>query len=114
MKSNSAPCWIALAFSFALSVSLTCRAEDKSFLSGSSKGQPIYEEKAEHDRDGIGKFYRGREIAQVRGHQARDSLKRNNREAQESPNLLLAAWHIKPGDAVADIGAGPGFYSRRM
>src|SRR5438874_1774803 len=30
----------------------------------------VYEFRTEHDRDGIGKFYMGREIAHVMGHQA--------------------------------------------
>ena len=35
-----------------------------------------YEYRAIHDRDGIGKFYLGREIAHVMGHQAADWLER--------------------------------------
>lgn len=73
-----------------------------------------YEFHAQHDRDGIGKFYMGREIAQVMGHQAAGWLERPEREQEERPDLLLPALHLKPGDAVADIGAGTGFYTRRM
>src|SRR6266850_1680325 len=73
-----------------------------------------YEIREEHDRDGIGKFYMGREIAQVMGHQAADWLERPEREAEGKPDLLLQALKLKSGNVVADIGAGTGYYSWRM
>jgi len=73
-----------------------------------------YEFRREHDPDGIGKFYLGREIAHVMGHQAADWLERPERQAEERPDLLLEALKIKPGDSVADIGAGTGFYTRPL
>src|SRR5438876_5192163 len=73
-----------------------------------------YEVRQQHDPDGIGKFFMGREIAHVMGHQAADWLERPEREQEERPDLLLPALKIKPGDAVADIGAGTGFYTRRL
>src|SRR5437764_4847222 len=73
-----------------------------------------YATRENHDHDGIGKFYMGREIAQVMGHQAADWLERPERETEERPELALPALQIKPGDAVADIGAGSGYYTRRM
>jgi ubiquinone/menaquinone biosynthesis C-methylase UbiE len=48
------------------------------------------------------------------GHQAADWLERPEREAEEKPDLLLKALKLKSGDAVADIGAGTGYYSWRM
>src|SRR2546426_12685352 len=73
-----------------------------------------YEYRREHDPNGIGKFYQGREIAQVMGHQAADWLERPEREAEEKPDLLIEALKLKPGDVVADLGAGTGYYSWRM
>src|SRR3954470_1247753 len=64
-----------------------------------------YEFRAEHDPDGIGKFYMGREIAHVMGHQAADWLERPERDSEEKPELLLEALDLKRGDCVADIGA---------
>jgi SAM-dependent methyltransferase len=73
-----------------------------------------YETRAEHDPNGIGKFFMGREIAQVMGHQAADWLERPEREKEERPDLLLPALKLKRGDAVADIGCGSGYYTRRL
>jgi SAM-dependent methyltransferase len=80
---------------------------------GSASSQR-YETRSNHDRDGIGKFYMGREIAQVMGHQAADWLERPEREEEERPGLLLETLKIKPGEAVADIGAGSGYFTRRL
>lgn len=73
-----------------------------------------YEARAQHDPDGIGKFYLGREIAHVMGHQAADWLERPEREKEERSDLLVAALTLKPGEAVADIGCGSGYYTRRL
>jgi predicted methyltransferase len=104
--------WSKLLLSGVMLASFTALADEKT--SPPATNAPVYETRAEHDPDGIGKFYRGREIAQVMGHQAADWLERPERDAEEKPDLALAALHLKPGDAVADIGAGTGFYSRRM
>ncbi|MDB5822091.1 MAG: SAM-dependent methyltransferase [Herminiimonas sp.] len=61
--------------------------------------------------DGIGKTYMGREIAQVMGYPGADWLERGSREREERPDLLLAALALTPGMAVADVGAGTGYYS---
>lgn len=65
-------------------------------------------------RDGIGKTYFGREIAQVMGHQGASWLERPEREREERTDLLLDALALEPGDAVADIGAGTGYFSWRI
>jgi len=65
-------------------------------------------------RDGIGKTYMGREIAQVMGYPGADWLERGSREREERPELLLAALGLAPGMAVADVGAGTGYYAGRI
>lgn len=56
----------------------------------------------------------GREIAHVMGHEGANWLERPEREKEERPDLLLAALKCRAGDAVADIGCGSGFYTRRL
>jgi ubiquinone/menaquinone biosynthesis C-methylase UbiE len=73
-----------------------------------------YETRLRADRDGIGKVYFGREIAQVMGHQGASWLERPERQEEERTDLLLRALALKPGDVVADIGAGSGYFSWRM
>ncbi len=65
-------------------------------------------------RDGIGKVYMGREIAAVMGWQGASWLEREERQQEERGDLLLRELGLKPGMAVADIGAGTGYYARRM
>jgi precorrin-6B methylase 2 len=79
-----------------------------------TEAPPRYETRAAHDPNGIGKFYCGREIAQVMGHEAADWLERPEREEEERPSVLLATLQLKPGMTVADIGAGSGYMSWRM
>lgn len=75
---------------------------------------PRYETRAEHDPNGIGKFYMGREIAHVMGHQAAGWLERPEREEEERTDLLIESMKLQPGEVVADIGAGSGYFSWRM
>ena len=76
--------------------------------------KPRYETRRDHDPDGIGKFYMDREIAQVMGYQAAGWLERPEREKEEHCSKLLEALKFKPGDVVADVGAGSGYYTFRM
>jgi ubiquinone/menaquinone biosynthesis C-methylase UbiE len=73
-----------------------------------------YETRAVHDPNGIGKFYMGREIAHVMGHQAANWLERPEREEEEKTSLLIDALKFKAGESVADIGAGTGYLTRRI
>ncbi len=64
-----------------------------------------------HSRDGIGKIYLNREIAQVMGHQGAGWLERSSRETEEQPSQVVNHLDLKPTDTVADIGAGTGYMS---
>jgi ubiquinone/menaquinone biosynthesis C-methylase UbiE len=78
------------------------------------KEAPVYTYQEKHDPDGIGKFYLDREIAHVMGHQAADWLERPERESEEKPDLLVEALKLQLGDTTADIGAGTGYFARRL
>src|SRR6202158_5526956 len=74
------------------------RAEDK------PEGEKsTYEVRKDHDPDGIGKFYMGREIAQVMGHLAAGWLERPEREQEERSSKLLESLKLKNGDVVVDL-----------
>jgi len=76
-------------------------------------GAPVYTS-ARRSADGIGKRYQGREISAVMGWQGAAWLEREEREREERGSLLLEALDLQPGMVVADIGAGTGYYTRRM
>ena len=75
---------------------------------------PRYETRADHDPNGIGKFYLGREIAHVMGHQAADWLERPEREEEEKTDAMVDALHFREGEIVADIGCGSGYVARKI
>ncbi|MEL6544270.1 MAG: class I SAM-dependent methyltransferase, partial [Myxococcota bacterium] len=65
-------------------------------------------------RDGIGKFYEGREISQVMGHLGAGWLERKEREREERPMDLIRALELNDDATVADIGAGTGYFSFKI
>lgn len=61
--------------------------------------------------DGSGKYYMGREISLVMGHQGAGWLERPTREREERTDLFIERLPIESDDVVADIGAGTGYFS---
>jgi len=56
----------------------------------------------------------GRHIAQVMSHLGADWLDRPERKAEEQPDKALDDVGVKPGDVVADVGAGTGYYTVKL
>jgi len=76
--------------------------------------RPLYETRANHDPNGTGKFYMGREIAEVMGPGGIEWLDRREREEEEHPAKVIDALDLRPGEVVADLGAGSGYFTFRM
>lgn len=66
------------------------------------------------DPNGIGKWYMGREIARVMGHQGMDWLERPERQREERVDKLIRNLKLEAGLTVVDVGAGSGYHSFRM
>ena len=64
--------------------------------------------------DGTGKFFQGREIAQVMGHPGIGWLERDEREQEEAPTRAIKALGLPKTAVIADIGAGSGYYAFRI
>lgn len=64
--------------------------------------------------DGLGKYYYGREIAHFMTHEGAAWLERPEREEEERPDVAIKALNLKPGDIVADVGCGTGYFSSRL
>ena len=64
--------------------------------------------------DGIGKWYKGREIAYVMGFQGIGWLERPEREKEEEVSKLIKNMNIQATDNIAYIGAGSGYHVFRM
>ncbi len=65
-------------------------------------------------RDGTGRFYMGREIAQVMSHRGAAWLERADREREERPDALIRALDLAPDAVVTDLGAGTGYFTFRI
>jgi ubiquinone/menaquinone biosynthesis C-methylase UbiE len=89
-------------------------AQKKQEKNKASQADSSYQYKGSQSGDGTGKYYLGREIAQVMGHQGAGWLERSEREKEERTDLLLKALNLKPSDVVADIGAGTGYFTFRI
>ena len=58
--------------------------------------------------------YKGRRIANVMSYAGAPWLERSDREDEEAPTKLIAKLAVQPGQNIADVGCGSGFYSRRL
>lgn len=56
----------------------------------------------------------GRKIAPVMGFAGAEWLERSEREREEAPEDAINAMDVRKGMAVADIGAGTGYFSTRL
>jgi ubiquinone/menaquinone biosynthesis C-methylase UbiE len=72
---------------------------------------PGYEFPTEHDPDGIGKVYLGREIARITGPDGIAWFDRPQREETEPRSRIIEALQLRGGEVVADLGAGSGYYT---
>ncbi|MEA2694316.1 MAG: hypothetical protein QOJ16_3703, partial [Acidobacteriota bacterium] len=55
-----------------------------------------------------------RQPAQVMSFESAGWLERPGREEEERPELVLQAMRLRPGQTVAEIGCGSGFFARRL
>ena len=103
--------WRAIAVSVALLAPLALLGADDP--PKPKRAKPEYVTRKDHDRDGIGKFYMGREIAQVMGHEAADWLDRPEREKEENPAKLMEVLPLQAGTRSASPRASGGASSTR-
>ena len=103
-----------LAIIFLLSVGCfaKCNSQQKSAIPNPTKDSVYTYQKA--SRDGIGKFYMGREIARIMGAEGSSWLERDNRNIEENTNLSIEKISLPVNGIVADIGAGTGYYSFKL
>ena len=97
---------VALWFSLLLGLAWVVPAITK-------EDQPRYQT-VPANADGIGKAYMGRQIAHVMGFQGAAWLEREEREREERSDLLLQVLAPAAGNTFADVGAGTGYYARRI
>ena len=111
-KSYIFPCTIGVVL--LLSYAITTSNGDSQLETDATRPASTRYEQRTPSQDGIGKFYMGREISHVMGHQGAEWLERPEREREEMPNLLVELLKLKAGDVVADIGIGTGYIARRI
>jgi SAM-dependent methyltransferase len=102
---------------FALAALPSCKppppAPAPAVAAATPRPEPLYGT-CEPGEGGSGKTYMGREISEVMGHFGVGWLERSEREREERTDLLVDALALKPADAVADIGAGSGYFTMRI
>ncbi len=96
-----------------LSVIAGAHARAQSATGAPPAPDPLYTD-APGTPDGLGKWFQGREIAHFMTHRGADWLERPERADEESPAIALELLKLQPGNVVADVGAGSGYFSWRM
>ena len=89
---------------------VSAQLEPTNLSNAKSSTSSVYK-RGERSWDGIGKYYLGREIAQVMGHQGAMWLERPEREEEERSSVLWNNLNLSSTDVVADIGAGTGYHT---
>jgi FkbM family methyltransferase len=103
-------CWSKLLCYWRLTILLIAGLMPVSMMAQN----PGYDFDPDRSQGGIGKFYMGREISGVMGHQAAGWLERDQRTHEEMPDEVVANMGLRPDHVVADIGAGTGYFSFRI
>jgi predicted methyltransferase len=96
-STSSTSRWLPWALGFFLAVGAACAQSP-----------------AEHPGAAPGVTAPRREPANVMSWEKADWLEREGRAEMEKPEVVLQALELKPGMTVAEIGAGTGFFSRRI
>jgi precorrin-6B methylase 2 len=96
----------------ARSVARSCRTLAPALAAAALLASPILAQQPTESDEPI--VYRGRTVADVMSYRGAPWLERDSRESEEDTEALLSKLDLRPGQNVADIGAGSGFYSRRM
>lgn len=100
-------------FSFIICWLPACKFKSKANIT-TPPPDTVYVFKKPLDANGIGKYYRGRQIAYTMGHSEAGWLERTEREEEERTDLLLQTLNLRPTDVVADIGAGSGYFTFKI
>ncbi len=110
---KTSPLSYFLLMSIFISTFSQCQAQQSQEKEKNSTEKALYQLRTP-SYDGTGKFYMGREIAQVMGHQGASWLERNEREQEERVSLAIKNLPITENSVVADIGAGSGYYAFKI
>jgi precorrin-6B methylase 2 len=106
--------WLLLSGGFLTSQTSAQEKTNAKPTNEAKKGDDRYEYRKEHDPNGIGKFYMGREIAMVMTFHGAPWLERPEREEEERLSELVKLLGLKPGMTAADVGAGSGVITLMM
>jgi len=89
---------------------MACAQENPSKNNGTETSYRV----GKASRDGIGKWYFGREIAKTMDFAGAPWLERTDRNEEENTELAIEKLPLRPSSVVADLGAGTGYYAFRM